>query len=117
MLLGKTVKERCGLHSVTDVFTRETGGLKPHPASVEPAISLWGIPAKEVVHVGDYLYDLQLARAVGMYSILIHPNGKNPFFTDCDFVATDHGCLLEHLRTLPMEGRIGTSMDFPPFSK
>jgi hypothetical protein len=41
-----------------------------------------------------------------MYSILINPNGENPFVTDCDFVASDHKRLLDHLRSLPIEGRV-----------
>lgn len=101
----ETVKEKCDLHFVTDVFTREKGGVKPDPASIEPAAGRWGISAEEMVHVGDYLYDLQLARAAGMYSILINAEGRNPFVMGCDFVASDHEDLLDHLRSLPIAGR------------
>lgn len=96
----EVVRERCGLHCIEDVQTREGAPAKPDPACLSPLLDKWKVAAHEVIHVGDYLYDLQLAAASGMYSILIHPSGANPFDVPCDFVASSHESLLLQLREL-----------------
>jgi len=99
----ETVRTRCGLPDLVHVFTRENGLVKPDPAALGPAADAWGIAPAEMVHVGDYLYDLQLARAADMYSILIHHDGVNPFPEHCHFIARDHVELLAHLQSLPFQ--------------
>jgi HAD superfamily hydrolase (TIGR01509 family) len=101
------VRTPCELESIVDVFTRESGPPKPDPECLSPILARWALPAREIIHVGDYLYDLQLAQSSGMYSILLHPSGGNPFDAPCDFVARGHGGLLEHLRSLVGEEREG----------
>lgn len=91
---------RCQLEKIKWVFTRESGIPKPDPRCLEPIMSEWGVSAGDIVHVGDYLYDLLLADATGMYSILVHSSGVNPFPVDCHFVAQDHETLLQHLKSL-----------------
>jgi HAD superfamily hydrolase (TIGR01509 family) len=94
-------RDRCGLNQLTDVFTRESAPAKPNPACLTPITEHWGgIPAQRIIHVGDYLYDLQLAANTGMYSVLLHSSGMNPFPVHCDHVAADHQSLLAHLRSL-----------------
>jgi len=94
-------RDRCGLNRMTDVFTREAGPAKPHPACLIPVTVRWGgIPASQIIHVGDYLYDLQLAAETGMYSVLLHSSGVNPFPVHCNQVVADHEGLLSHLRGL-----------------
>ncbi len=91
---------RCSLDGIKWVFTRESGIPKPDPRCLEPIMNEWDLSARDIVHVGDYLYDLLLAEATGMYSILVHPTGINPFQVDCHFVARDHEALLGHLKCL-----------------
>ncbi len=98
-------RDRCGLSRVTDVFTRELAPAKPNPACLAPITTRWGgISTQRIIHVGDYLYDLQLAAETGMYSVLLHHSGTNPFPVSCDHVAPDHDKLLVHLRQL-LSGR------------
>jgi len=59
-----------------------------------------GISPRQIIHIGDYLYDLQLAAETGMYSILLHSSGTNPFPVSCDYVAVNHECLLVHLQRM-----------------
>jgi HAD superfamily hydrolase (TIGR01509 family) len=94
------VRRLCGLHRIEDIFTRESGPAKPDPRCLAPVLERWRLSATEIIHVGDYLYDLELAAATGMYSILLHPSGQNPFAAPCDFVASSHRELLPHLKAL-----------------
>lgn len=103
----EVTRDRCGLAVFEIVVTRDTGLTKPHPASISPILEKWNVGADRLIHVGDFLYDLQLAEATGMYSILIHHPGTNPFEVGCDFVAVDHFELLAHLETLPFDTRSG----------
>ncbi len=89
---------RCGLERDIEVFTRESAPAKPDPACLAPILASWGVEAGEIVHVGDYLHDLTLARRCGMHSILLHPSGGNPFAEGCDFIARDHTELLVYLK-------------------
>lgn len=94
-------RDRCGLGGIADVFTRESAPAKPDLACLVPITERWGgLPPRQIIHVGDYLYDLQLAADAGMYSILLHPSGENPFPVACDHVAIDHRCLRDHLGRL-----------------
>ncbi|MCG3198172.1 MAG: HAD family hydrolase [Candidatus Omnitrophica bacterium] len=94
------IRVRCDLRGIGDVFTREGGPAKPDPACLAPILRRWSVEASKIVHVGDYLYDLQLARVTGMHSILIHSSGANPYPEPSDFIARDHGELLEYLKRL-----------------
>lgn len=100
LAVWEVVQEKCGLHVVGDIQTREGGPAKPDPRCLDPLTLKWKVDPRDTIHVGDYLYDLQLAEAAGMYSILIHPSGENPFDVECDFVAADHVSLLAHLQEL-----------------
>jgi HAD superfamily hydrolase (TIGR01509 family) len=99
-------RERCGLRPEIDVFTRELTPTKPNPLCLQPILRKWSLQAEQIIHVGDYLYDLQLASQTGMYSILIHSSGENPFSEPCHFVARDHFHLLEHLTLIFSDGSL-----------
>jgi putative hydrolase of the HAD superfamily len=82
------------------VVSDELGGRavrKPHPAAFERALALLGLPAAEVVHIGDRpAKDVAGARGVGMrcvrvrtgeYADLPDPAGLDPWWTADSFAA------------------------------
>lgn len=95
-LSWKVVSERCGMQHLP-VFTRESGPPKPDPRSLSPILDLFKLTSEQLVHVGDYLFDLELAGSSGMYSILLHSTGQNPFSVPCHVVVRDHQELLSYL--------------------
>lgn len=88
------------LEAIHQVVTRESGPPKPDPRSIEPALEEWNLEPTQLIYVGDYLFDLQLARDCGMYSILINSDGENPFDVECDLIVRNHGELLGRLQSL-----------------
>ena len=94
---------RCRLDEIQNVVTREDAPIKPDPRALEPFFREWGVRPSEVVHIGDYLYDLQIAHAAGTHSILLNSGGDNPYEVPCDRVARNHAELLEILRSMPFE--------------
>lgn len=75
--------------SFSQVVTREDAPPKPDPAGVQMIAESWGLPAHEIIVIGDYLFDLQAGRSAGMRSILFAP-GELPHFVDeADFVLRD----------------------------
>lgn len=77
------------------------GALKPHPRAFEAAVAALGVPADEILHVGDRLdADVAGAHAVGMRAALFtggnatrHP--ARPGARDPDFVFEDYAALVE----------------------
>ena len=64
--------EESGLaaHLETIVYSEEVGVEKPHPALFEEVLARLGLPATDVVHVGDSRRDdVEGARAIGMQAL------------------------------------------------
>lgn len=101
------VSRRCGIEDVPHVVTRDDGLAKPDPLCLSPFLKEWNCAPERMIHVGDYRYDLELTRDTGMYSILIHESGQNPFPVQCHFVASSHEDLQEHLQTLRFQPFLG----------
>ncbi|MCD4831709.1 MAG: HAD family hydrolase [Anaerohalosphaeraceae bacterium] len=62
------------------IFDRNAGPQKPDPFGVNYLCKHFGIHPSEAIVVGDYLFDLQSARAAGAIAVLIL-TGKNEQFT------------------------------------
>ncbi|MCA9424122.1 MAG: HAD family hydrolase [Candidatus Omnitrophica bacterium] len=85
------------------LITRNCAPPKPKPESLSPFLEKWRVKPPEIVHVGDYLYDLELAEATGMHSVLMNDLGENPFPTPCDGVVRNHAELMSYLETLEFQ--------------
>ena len=77
----------------------ETSEHKPHPAPLLLALARLGVSAEEAAYVGDSPFDMQAAKAAGMYAVgvawgRIHTAEK---LADADVVVHDPGELLELL--------------------
>ena len=53
------------------VLTREDHPAKPAPDALLHLSELWQIPAENILYVGDYIYDLQIAQNANSKSCLI----------------------------------------------
>jgi phosphoglycolate phosphatase-like HAD superfamily hydrolase len=88
--------------SFSQVVTREDAPPKPHPAGVKMIAEGWGLPAHEIIVIGDYLFDLQVGRQAGMRNILFAPRDLPEFADEADYV-------LRHFReAIPLLNRLHT---------
>ena len=97
--------QRLGLASYLDftVTSKEAGVEKPHPPIFLAALEKAGIPPSETVHVGDqYLSDVQGARGVGIWPVLIDRDDAFTQVQDCPKIAN-----LTELPQLLDGGQIG----------
>jgi HAD superfamily hydrolase (TIGR01509 family) len=60
--------QRLGL-DFDPVLSRDDGPVKPDPASIWEICRVWGTLANRVVVMGDYRFDLELARRAGAKSV------------------------------------------------
>jgi len=84
--------ERCGLSDgfdPVDVLGRDEAAAKPSPAGVQLLLARWGISSDGAVVVGDYLHDLQAARAAGATSVLVDADQSARFAAAADLVVRD----------------------------
>ncbi|RIZ53321.1 HAD family hydrolase [Vibrio sp. PID23_8] len=72
--------------AVDRVITRECFPPKPDPLSLQMLAKEWRLLPHEVLYVGDYLYDLQVAYNAQMPSCLIH-HGDDVTFNDSASIA------------------------------
>ncbi|HET6334746.1 MAG TPA: HAD family hydrolase [Polyangiales bacterium] len=66
-----------------DILGRDEAPPKPHPGGLQQLAQQWGVASSELVMVGDYLFDLECARAAGARSVLVNlPENLWPTLTD-----------------------------------
>lgn len=84
-----------------DATSEEINAFKPHPRGLEVACVRWGLPADEVLYVGDRAdVDAEAARRAGMPCAILG-GGRGPTVTSADWFPIDHvGQLLDRL-TMP----------------
>jgi HAD superfamily hydrolase (TIGR01509 family) len=84
---ARSVEELCRRFSLRfdAVVTREFPHMKPHPGPVLHILDAWRVDPREVLTVGDYLYDLQSGRAAGTQTCFFHNPGTTSYAQDADF--------------------------------
>ena len=80
MLPGELMRTLLRLAGFRDdlgmVFSNEVGAAKPAAAIFRIAVDLVGVPAADVLHVGDNpVADIQGAGAAGLRTLLVEPDG------------------------------------------
>ncbi len=65
-----------------DILGRGEAVPKPDPDGLVHFARRWGVDRVELVMVGDYLHDLQCARAAGTRSVLVHRENLWPQWAD-----------------------------------
>lgn len=72
------------------VTSVDAGHLKPHPAVFEMAMELAGVTAEQCVVIGNREEnDIEPALALGMWTILVHPDDPKPESSRAHAVAPD----------------------------
>lgn len=72
--------------SFSQVVTREDAAPKPDPEGVQLIATRWGVPASQIIVIGDYLFDLQAGRRAGMRSVLFAPGDIPHFAGEADYI-------------------------------
>nr|WP_298379809.1 HAD family hydrolase [uncultured Halomonas sp.] len=81
---------RRNLHIPIDLtLTREDCAPKPSPDGLEKIADHFDAKASQLIYVGDFLFDLQTARAAGALSCLYRYGDNHRFTRDADLVV-DH---------------------------
>jgi HAD superfamily hydrolase (TIGR01549 family) len=68
--------------NVDQIICREDYPAKPRPESLIALCQIWGLQPKQLLYVGDHLYDIKTAHNAGSLSCYIsHANIKKPNMT------------------------------------
>lgn len=83
------------------VTSVDAGHLKPHPALFEMAMRAGGAPAARCVVIGNKeANDIEPALALGMRTILVHPDDPVPTFSRAHAVAPDLWACAQALKAM-----------------
>jgi HAD superfamily hydrolase (TIGR01509 family) len=80
------------------VLTREDCTPKPDPAGLLHIAGTWQLDCRQLLFVGDYLFDLQTAARAGMPSCLYRTADNAHFAELADFIIDDFSELQQHYR-------------------
>ena len=69
--------------------SREDGAVKPSPEPVLALCAQLGVAVERTFVVGDYIFDLQSARAAGATAVLLLPDGEEGHEDEADIVVGD----------------------------
>lgn len=87
------------------LITRDDGPIKPDPWAVRHICETWNVPARQVVMIGDYQFDVLSGRGAGAKTVLLThpvPPHEYPNHEQADLLLTS---LAEHDRLMEwMEG-------------
>ena len=62
---------------------------KPDPSALNAIATLWNINARNLLYVGDYLYDIQAAHNANMRACLYAPESTPAYADQADYVLHD----------------------------
>ncbi|WP_227369423.1 HAD family hydrolase [Halomonas sp. M20] len=82
-------------------LTREDCAPKPNPDGLNKIAAHFNASASQLIYVGDFLFDLQTARAAGALSCLYRYGDNHRFTEDADLVVDQ----LSELATLLLQNR------------
>ncbi|KPH65611.1 phosphatase [Pseudoalteromonas porphyrae] len=79
---------------IQTVLTRSDAPPKPDPSALNAIATLWNIDQKNLLYVGDYLYDIQAAHNANMRACLYAPDEMPLYANQADYI-------LRHFSELP----------------
>lgn len=88
------------------LLTRDDGPIKPDPWGVRQICERWNVPARQVVMIGDYMFDVLSGRGAGTRTVLLThpvPPHEYPNEEQADLLLSslaEHERLMEWLATL-----------------
>jgi HAD superfamily hydrolase (TIGR01509 family) len=78
-------------------LTRDDCLPKPHPEGLHLLAKYFSLSANNTVYIGDYLFDLQTAKAAGVTAALYTGGTSSPYANDADLVID---CFIEWTQSL-----------------
>lgn len=102
----ETVSAKHGL-TFQSVVSREDAPVKPAPDGVLLSARRFGVDPREMLVVGDYVFDIRAGRSAGSRTALLTLGKDWPFSGEADYLLTDlrEGIeLVERLRNAPGRG-------------
>lgn len=79
------------------IVTREDCAAKPDPEGLFSIAAQWQLPTEQLVYVGDYLFDLQVAANAGMSSCLYLTEHNPHFLPQADYSFRHYAELIDAL--------------------
>jgi HAD superfamily hydrolase (TIGR01509 family) len=67
-----------------DLIAREHAPPKPRPDGIRRLLARWNAPPEQAVMVGDYRFDLEAGRAVGVATVYVDLDGSRAFAEHAD---------------------------------
>ncbi|CAA0082926.1 N-acetylmuramic acid 6-phosphate phosphatase [Zhongshania aliphaticivorans] len=80
-----------------EVITREDAPAKPDPTGLLDLAARLSVAPENAMYVGDYIYDLEAAKASGMYRCLYDPSGESVFAAQADICIRHFDELANHV--------------------
>ena len=100
---SKLMLETLGI-PISYLLTREDCAAKPDPEGLNQIAARWKIPSHQLVYVGDYKFDLEVAENANMLSCL-YKNSQNCNFTEqADWVISHFNQLIVAFRAVHHKG-------------
>ncbi|GAB5381115.1 MAG: HAD-IA family hydrolase [Aliiglaciecola sp.] len=90
------LKLACEQSLIDILLTREDAPPKPDPTALLHIAKVWELDVKELIYVGDYLYDVQAANKAGMRSFLYAPSRNPDYAHQADIVFEHFDILHSH---------------------
>lgn len=94
----ETVLQRWGL-SFDLVLAREDAPYKPNPEGLWQICTAWGMQPREVLMVGDHLFDIQVGHNAGTWTALVTYGNCWPYADQADYVFSTFEAIPDALRT------------------
>lgn len=85
---------------ITHFLTRDDCLPKPHPEGLQLLAKYYSLQPSESVYIGDFLFDLQTAKAAGMTAALYTAGTESPLKGDADLVID---CFLDWTKKLVID--------------
>lgn len=105
----QTKLDRAGLH-LEHVITREDARPKPHPEALLRLCGLWGIEPQSCIYIGDFHYDIAVARNAGTLAGLYAPQQEPDYASKADMVVKEWPVFLTDFEAfLRGDGRRGVN--------
>lgn len=79
------------------ILTREDCAAKPDPEGLHKIAAQWQLPTAQLVYVGDYLFDLQVAANAGMSSCLYLNHQNQHFLPQADYSFWQYADFIDEL--------------------
>lgn len=80
---------------ITTVLTRTDAPAKPDPSALNSISTLWDISPKNLLYVGDYLYDIQAAHNANMRACLYAPQSSPTYASQADYIMHEFSELVD----------------------